>query len=120
MDPFLFGWLAIAFLLTHEMDATWRHEWRLLPILNRMNDTRGFQWFLIAHVPLYVLLFAGLVHQHSATVTALSLFSIIHLGLHYALRKHPKYEFNNPLSWFLIAGAAVAGALDLVWRQLLA
>ena len=30
--------LSLAAMLTHEMDATFRHEWRILPLLNLIPD----------------------------------------------------------------------------------
>lgn len=96
------------------MDATVKHEWRLLPLLNRLTDQQGFAWFVALHFPLYVGLFYVIEYSMPGWRLGLDAFAIVHLGLHIALRKHPKYEFNTVLSWLWIAGAAAFGALDIV------
>lgn len=112
---------AFSFLLTHEMDAVRRHEWRLLPFLSRLNDDeRAHELFTALHVPLYIALlwvfFGRGVASAVPLVVGLDLFCIVHVGLHVLLRNHPNYHFRSLLSWGLIAGAGVAGGLDLLFR----
>ncbi len=47
----------------------------------------------------------------------LDVFCIVHLGLHLLFRMHPKNEFNDAMSWELIAGAATAGLTDLLLKS---
>lgn len=118
----LLFFLGLSLLLTHEMDAIRRREWRIFPLTARLGDRAGYLVFTAAHVPLYVLLLWALgpadAAVRSGTILALDLFCIVHVGLHIAFRKHPAYEFRGPFSWGLIAGAGLFGALDLAARWL--
>ena len=56
--------LSFAAMLTHEMDATFRHEWRILPLLNLISDDDlARDVFIVLHIPLCCLVreFCGLV-----------------------------------------------------------
>lgn len=112
--------LGLSLLLTHEMDAIQHHEWRIFPLTSRMSDRAGYHVFTVAHVPLYLLLLWTLTGAEttirSAVVVGLDLFFIVHTLLHIALRRHPAYEFSGLLSWSLIAGAGLCGAVDLGLR----
>jgi len=44
------------------------------------------------------------------------LFLMLHVVAHAALHRHPENGFRRPLSWALIGGAGLAGALDLAMR----
>ena len=118
--PILF-FTAFSCLLTHEMDAIRRHEWKIFPLLARLkNDERGYLIFTAVHIPLYVLFFwalsAGGTGIRQPFIAGLDVFCIIHLLLHVMLRKHPENQFNNWFSWLLIIGAAVASGSDLLVR----
>ncbi len=109
-------YVALALLATHEIDAVKRQEWRLLPILKKLDDEAGFWWFTALHIPIYALFFAW-VDVGLFRVT-LSTFCIIHAGLHWLLRKAPHYQFSGGLSNGLIYGAAVCGAIYIVLNLL--
>ncbi len=49
-------YLAVTFLLLHEMDAVRCREWRIFPGLSLLKDNTGYGVFMLAHVPLYLLL----------------------------------------------------------------
>lgn len=109
--------LALACLLTHEMDAVRCREWRIFPLTSRLDDRWGYRVFTAVHVPLYLLLFWALfTHDglNPAVMRGLNLFFVVHLGLHLLFLRHPRNEFKSVLSWALIAGAALAGGIDLV------
>lgn len=107
--------LMISFLLPHEMDAALRKEWRALPLTSFLPETAGRAVFLLAHVPLILAFFwfdGFLANRRFAMI--LSLFAVIHVGLHWIYRHHPYYEFNNAVSVLLIWGAGVCGLLHLL------
>ena len=108
--------LMLAFLFTHEIDAAFRHEWRVLPITNFLPDEIGREIFIWAHVPL----FAGIMRagENHRLRIGLAAFCVIHVGLHWIFRNHPAYEFNNASSWGLILAAGVSGAAFLVAHRL--
>ncbi|MFM7403058.1 MAG: DUF6713 family protein [Erythrobacter sp.] len=109
--------LMLSFLFAHEIEAAFRHEWRVLPITSFLPDELGREIFIWAHVPL----FAGilLATNNERVRVALSVFCVIHVGLHWLFRNHPAYEFNNASSWALICGAGLSGLAYLFafWRQ---
>jgi len=99
---------------THELDAVKRHEWRVFPLVRSLPERTGEQLFIWVHVPLFAfLLWGGEGDWASVTRAGIAIFSIVHVGLHILLRRHPAYEFNNPSSWGLIALTGVLGVLYL-------
>ena len=44
-------YLGFSLLACHELDAVARHEWRLLPVLNKLNDDSGLIVFVLLHIP---------------------------------------------------------------------
>ncbi len=121
MDHNVFFFLALSFLLTHEMDAVRRYEWQVFPFLAGIrNDQHGYILFTSIHIPLYLFLLWG-VFSHGATtnqsfVYGVDSFCIIHVLLHLVFRTHPNYQFNNWFSWTLILGAGIAGGIDILVR----
>ena len=87
-----------------------------------MDDEKGYWWFMVLHLPLYVGLFMGvkavILNEGLLFAQLLDGFLVIHFFLHFLLRKHSKYRFHNPLSWTLIAGAAVCGLAHLLMIML--
>jgi len=113
-----FFFVAFSFLLTHEMDAVRRSEWHVFPGLSRIkNDEYGYMIFAIIHIPLYLLLLLGLFSAggrlNRSVVIGFDSFCMLHVLLHLIFMKHPKYKFNNWLSWSFILGAGIAGGVDL-------
>lgn len=111
---FLFGGLSL--ILTHELDAVRQREWRIFPGLARLGDEAGFQAFTALHVPLFLALLWGLFAGglDRGLADGLSLFLVVHVGLHLLALRHPENRFTSPLSWALIAGAGLCGAIDLL------
>ncbi|MCP5368524.1 MAG: hypothetical protein H6906_13530 [Hyphomicrobiales bacterium] len=99
------------------MDAVAEAEWRMLPLLNLLDDATARAVFIAAHVPLVALLL-GLVGHRRAAVrlwsrAAVDAFLVIHAGLHWALSADPLYTFHAPLSEALIFGGALLGLAHL-------
>lgn len=105
----------LGFLLTHELDAVKRHEWRVLPITSFLPEKTAEHVFIWAHVPLIAVLFVmGGAQPTSSAAFWISAFAVVHVFLHVLFRNHPKYEFNNPSSWGLILGAGFFGLAHLL------
>jgi hypothetical protein len=51
---------------------------------------------------------------NQSLIRGLNIFFVVHLFLHLAYLRHPQNEFKSALSWLLIVGAALTGAIDLV------
>jgi len=116
-------YLALAFLITHELDAVAHSEWRLLFVLRNLEDAAAAQTFVALHVP---LLFAVLWHSHHArreigywTRGGVAVFLVVHTLVHFALSGAPQYDFDGVLSRILILSSGAFGGLYLIsqWRS---
>lgn len=122
MSPDTLYHATLAALLTHELDAVKRHEWRVLPLTRWMPERVGEQVFIWCHVPLVLaLLLYGEQGETAAEVRlGFAGFAVVHVGLHWAFRKHPAYAFNTPSSWALIllaGGLGAAYAAQAAWAM---
>ncbi len=111
-------YLAISFLVAHELDAVTHAEWRLLFVLRDLADPTAAQVFVALHVP---MMFAILWLSHHANRTiahrtrvVFSAFLILHAVVHFAMSETPEYDFHGILSRVLILFSALFGAAYLV------
>jgi hypothetical protein len=111
MTSFVF-YLGVSFILLHEMDAVRCHEWRIFPGLSLLSDRLAFILFMLAHVPLFAWIIASI--GNPSFRSGFDIFLIIHLGLHLLFLGHPKNEFKDWISWVIISGAGVCGAIDFL------
>lgn len=107
---FLF-FINIAWMMTHELDAIQHHEWRILPITSWMTEVWAYRVFVLAHIPLFVLLMAGISSREFQII--LDIFLIFHAVLHWLFRNRPQYTFDNRLSQSLIFGLVPLATLHL-------
>lgn len=118
--PFRIGF---ALLLTHELDAVARGEWRVLPLTSWLPDEMGFTVFVLAHVPLFAWLLWLVGHPDAETrrrwQAVVSAFLVVHVGLHLLYAGHAHYDFDGAMSKLLIFGGGAFGALTLLqrWRK---
>jgi hypothetical protein len=99
----------------HELDAIQQQEWRFFFPAPLFSDQSAYRLFTALHIPLVVL---SLWNLHSTRFQiGFDLFTIIHAGLHWVLRNHPKIHFNHWFSRLWIFGAALLGALHLLLLQ---
>ncbi len=114
----LIFYAGIALLITHELDAIQRHEWRIFPFICRLRDDVAYHVFVILHVPLLVLLL-WLISHPSENVrfwfqVTMDVFFIVHMGLHSLLKNHKMYEFKTVFSRIIIILIALVGLVHLV------
>ena len=106
-------YLGIALLFTHELDAMPNHEWHVLPFLSSLSDSTGELVFVLAHIPIFMLVLALVATLNetirSRTRIVASGFLVIHATLHYLFSDHIAYEFYSILSSALIYGASICG-----------
>ncbi|MEM9947053.1 MAG: DUF6713 family protein [Cyanobacteria bacterium P01_D01_bin.36] len=110
--------MGLATLLTHELDAMTHQEWQLLFILRKLPESLAKQLFVILHIPLISILL-WLINNESMIVEqwakiAISLFLIVHTGLHHRLRNHRRDTFHSLLSTTLIYISGVLGLLHIL------
>ena len=103
--------LNISFITMHELDAIYQKEWRVFFGWTPLSDEAGYQLFTALHVPLLLLILWNV--QSTSFQMGFDLFLIIHAGLHWGLRHHPKATFNNWFSRFWIFGGAILGSVHL-------
>ncbi|MBI9075138.1 MAG: hypothetical protein JEZ02_06975 [Desulfatibacillum sp.] len=110
-------YLGIALLITHELDAIHRHEWRMFPLINRLKEDAAYQTFVVLHIPLFMLVlwFAGHPSQTARFwfQVTMDIFFMVHLGLHLLLRGHGQNEFGNALSKTILVSTALVGGVHL-------
>ena len=101
----------LAFLLTHELDAIHRREWRFFFGPISVRDATARATFVGLHAPLFALILWRF--DAPGFRTGVSIFLLVHAGLHWALRNHPLVDFNNWFSRTWIYGAALLGGAHL-------
>lgn len=110
--------LGLALIATHELDAMTHKEWRLLPILDGLDDDTARTAFVLLHIPLFWALFFLTSSKSPSVRTAaqigVSIFLVAHGIIHYSLSGHELYEFQAPIETITVYGGAIAGALFLV------
>ncbi len=108
--------LGFGLILTHELDAMTAKEWRIFPWLSRLEDDLARRIFVAAHMPLFVLVLWGLTGPNQSTwVRGFDVFLIAHVGAHLLLHNRPENGFRRGVvSWTLLAGPGLAGAVDLL------
>jgi hypothetical protein len=116
MANHFFFYFGLTFIIMHEMDAVRCKEWRIFPGLSFLNDNWGYRVFMLAHIPLFFLLFWKLSDSDfkEQFIQGLNIFFIIHVGLHLLFLMHKKNEFKDWISWTIISGAGFFGLLDLI------
>ena len=99
------------------MDAIKKKEWKIFPLLSLLKDEIGYIVFTFIHVPLYFLLSWGLLnpsYDRESVIHGLSVFFMIHVGLHLLFLLHKNNLFTSSFSWALILLAGLFGLLDLL------
>ncbi len=116
MPNHTFFYIGLIFIIIHEMDAVRCKEWRIFPGLSLLKDDLGYKVFTLTHIPLFFLIYFELVSNElrEPFIYGLSIFFIIHIGLHLLLLKNKKNEFKDWVSWFFIIGTGLFGFLDLI------
>ncbi|MQX53724.1 DUF6713 family protein [Alcanivorax sediminis] len=106
--------IGLSLLFTHELDAMTHSEWRVLPLTSWLEPEMGRLVFVVLHVPLFALVLGWLTSQLPQRVLQgqfwVSVFLVVHAGLHLAFSGQAHYTFEGMLSNTLIFGAAVFGA----------
>ncbi len=106
--------LTTTFLLAHQIDSAYWHEWDLFGIPG------GIQVFVLLNVPLMLVFLSGLTRvaqgarQGLGFALALSVVGVATFLIHaaFALRGH--HEFGVPTSWAVLCGALLS-SLGLGW-----
>jgi len=102
-------------LLTHELDAMIRSEWRLLPFIKNMPDETGMNIFILGHIPIFaagIALISSLNNRtRNISRIGFAIFFIFHGILHFLFKavNFPEYDFNSVLSRLIIYSCSFFG-----------
>ncbi len=112
--------MAFALLISHELDAMIRQEWRLLPGFGSLSDDRAADVFNLLHVPLFGLIIAGVMSRSDRvrhwTVAGVELFLVGHAVAHTVLRGAEDYRFEAPVETITVYGSALFALAHLAVR----
>ncbi|MCL2140269.1 MAG: hypothetical protein FWH42_01110 [Dehalococcoidia bacterium] len=103
----------ISLLFIHEMDAIRNKEWEMIPLLNRMDDNEAYQVFLLAHLPLFLIVLSLLALSSGSVQTFFFyIFDgmlILHTFVHFIFRNHylNRFKRNSYRIMYGIGGIAV-------------
>ena len=115
-------YLGMGTLFTHELDAMFNHEWRILPLTSWLPEETAMLLFLFFHIPLFAGLIALVASKNDKvrfrSKIGISAFLLIHAALHAFFGGNPAYEFSSISSTILIYGGALLGAIHLVLENL--
>lgn len=92
-EHFLF-YLALSFFCVHEMDAVRCREWRIFPLLSLANDRWGKSIFILAHIPLFFILWLQLATAGHSFITGMNIFFMIHTLMHLLYLRHKKMNLR--------------------------
>ncbi|MFC6862880.1 DUF6713 family protein [Halomicroarcula sp. GCM10025817] len=101
----------VTWLVIHELDAMYHHEWRFFFAPIPVTDETAFRIFTALHAP--ALLVVLWVFETPDFQRGFDVFVIAHAGAHLVLRDHPKVEFDTWFSAGWIYGGALLGAAHL-------
>jgi ABC-type Fe3+-siderophore transport system permease subunit len=116
MQEVLF-WLYIInslFLINHEIDSAYWHEWNLFKIKG------GITTFLILHFPILFFILYGLIEVYNQTYTGLifslilSAIGIFAFTIHIIFIKKGQKEFKTPISIFILCGILVISLIQII------
>lgn len=114
--------LCFSSFIGHELDAISQAEWRLLFGFRDLQPTLAEPLFVALHVPLFAVLitlaWSSAAQTRECTRLLLAGFAVIHAGLHHALRHHPLYTFDSPLSQTLIFACGLLGLAYVLTHRL--
>jgi len=106
-------WLNVSLLFLHEMDAIFRKEWKMMIVLQNIEDEKAHIIFTAAHVFLYMMILYLVVYQKDIIFWILQPFSIFHLFLHLGFRNHRSNNFKNLFSLAIIYAMALIGIISI-------
>lgn len=122
------GWADLSFYLIfalftcHEMDAIAAHEWRLLPLFDRLEDPVAQVVFILGHIPIFVGLLYLTEHKRlkwkRRSRAVFAVICGIHSVAHFALSGHELYEFQAPVETITVHGAGLMGLSYLILTKL--
>ncbi|HOP30673.1 MAG TPA: hypothetical protein PK293_10955 [Spirochaetota bacterium] len=107
-------WVNLSLLLLHEMDAVRTMEWKMMAVINRIDDSIASCIFIGMHFVLFIIIFYLLEYHFSVLYWIISIFPLLHQLLHIFFRKHPANRMNNIFSRGIITLMTLSGSAGIV------
>ena len=95
-------WINLSLLYIHEMDAVHTREWKMMIFFNRISDEAAHRLFTAAHFFLFLGIFWLIEYRFTFIFWFTCIFSLFHLFLHIAFRKHAENRMGNMFSGSVI------------------
>jgi hypothetical protein len=104
----------IVLLILHEMDAVHWREWRIL--FGIEDDNKGRNVFLLAHIPLFMILLFALIYSDITFGRIVSLLTGLFLMVHYFLHRKALQQglFNEKISFGVISAMLVVSIFQVI------
>ncbi|HEX2995344.1 MAG TPA: DUF6713 family protein [Anaerolineales bacterium] len=104
----------LALLMLHEMDAVFWKEWRILFRTN--DDHRGRNIFLLAHIPLLMILLSALIYSNTTFGRVVSLITGLFLIVHYFLHRQVLQQglFSEKISFGIISAMLIGSIVQVI------
>ena len=110
--------LNVMFLIMHEYDAFYRGEWKMFKFINKLKDSTQFLIFFYLHIPITLLclyyFWTTINFNNFLLWIIINIFSILHLIIHLIARMWNSNVFKSINSFFIIAGSAITGLINLI------
>lgn len=111
-------YIGLFFLVSHELDAVLRREYKIIKIFGVLSDKWALSIFILLHIPLFYLIFWALFHANPQirilSQIILNSFYILHFFLHQLFRDHRNNKMNTKLSWSIINLLMLVGILQII------
>ena len=116
MESILFI-VIISLLLVHEMDAIRAKEWKMFIVLKDMEEEAAYKFFVLIHLPLYVvafyILYDGGIMASYVLKIVIDIFLLVHAIIHYGFRNHSHNGFKSIFSKNIIYSMSGLALLHL-------
>jgi hypothetical protein len=113
-------YLGISLLILHEIDAIRANEWKIINGVSSWVFKIGHFLITIVQLPLIILLLWYIETKgiHKSILYIFDIFLLMHVGSHLFIFRLKENPFTHWLSWAIIIGTSVCGAVDMVLRLL--
>lgn len=95
-------WINISLFILHEMDAVKTREWKMMILINKMNDNIAHVVFTSLHFVLFMTLFILTEFYFYNVFISVSILLIMHQFMHLLFIKHSENRMNNLFSKVII------------------
>ena len=112
--------LELSLLLTHEIDATFKKEWKMFIFFKNKTDEKAYNIFMLLHIPLFFIILSLFFSPYIYIgYYIVDIFLLLHMIIHFGFRKHPENKLNSRISKLIINVAGLLAAVHLIFIAIL-